>query len=128
MAQTTLDLFDNLMVVEQVLHFFGLKPCKSAVSKGSCSNNCSFRTTLLNVRMDNDVKKGLEDFCASVGMNPSVAVNMFAKAVIREQRLPFEVTADPFYSKENQSRLKNAAERMNKTGGTVHELIESEND
>jgi DNA-damage-inducible protein J len=84
--------------------------------------------TTLNVRIDSDVKKGLEDFCITVGMNTSVAVNMFAKAVIREQRLPFEVIADPFYSKENQSRLKNAAERINKTGGTVHELIESEND
>ncbi|MCL2108012.1 MAG: type II toxin-antitoxin system RelB/DinJ family antitoxin [Oscillospiraceae bacterium] len=46
---------------------------------------------VLNVRMDEDVKKALEDFCGEVGMNVSVAVNMFAKAVIREQRLPFEV-------------------------------------
>jgi len=46
---------------------------------------------VLNVRMDEDVKKSLEDFCSEVGMNVSVAVNMFAKAVIREQRLPFEV-------------------------------------
>ena len=48
--------------------------------------------TTLNVRMDEDVKNALEDFCQDVGMNVSVAVNMFAKAVIREQRLPFEVT------------------------------------
>lgn len=47
--------------------------------------------TTLNVRIDEEVKKGLEDFCNEVGMNISVAVNMFAKAVIREQRLPFEV-------------------------------------
>jgi DNA-damage-inducible protein J len=49
--------------------------------------------TTLNVRIDEDVKRALEEFCYDVGMNVSVAVNMFAKAVIREQRLPFEVTA-----------------------------------
>ena len=82
--------------------------------------------TTLNVRIDADVKKALEEFCASVGMNTSVAVNMFAKAVIREQRLPFEVIADPFYSQKNQKRLKAAVKRMNETGGTEHELIEAD--
>ena len=43
--------------------------------------------TTLSVRMDEDVKKGLEAFCADVGMNTSVAINMFAKAVLRERRL-----------------------------------------
>jgi DNA-damage-inducible protein J len=47
--------------------------------------------TTLNVRMDEEVKKGLEKFCYEVGLNVSVAVNMFAKAVVREQRLPFDV-------------------------------------
>lgn len=49
--------------------------------------------TVLNVRMEEDVKKALEEFCSDVGMNISVAVNLFAKAVIREQRLPFEISA-----------------------------------
>jgi len=53
---------------------------------------------------------------------------MFAKAVIREQHLPFEVFVDPFYSKVNLDRLKAAAKRMNEKGGTVHELIEVDND
>ena len=84
--------------------------------------------TTLNVRIDTDVKKGLEEFCAAVGLNTSVAINMFAKAVIREQRLPFEVFVDPFYSKVNQDRLKAAAKRMDEKGGTIHELIEVDND
>jgi len=49
--------------------------------------------SVLNVRMDEDVKKALEDFCSDVGMNVSVAVNLFAKAVIREQRIPFDISA-----------------------------------
>lgn len=31
------------------------------------------------------------NFCAKTGMNASVCVNMFVKAVLREQKLPFEV-------------------------------------
>jgi DNA-damage-inducible protein J len=49
--------------------------------------------TVLSISMEEEVKKSLEDFCADVGMNVSVAVNLFAKTVIKEQRLPFEITA-----------------------------------
>ena len=51
--------------------------------------------TTLNVRMDEDLKRRFDSFCAEVGMNPSVAVNLFVKAVIREQRIPFEITTAP---------------------------------
>ena len=86
--------------------------------------------TTLNIRIDEDVKKGLEDFCYDVGMNVSVAVNMFAKAVIREQRLPFEVSADPFYSEKNMNRLRKAIAdvKSGKSKLTEHELIEVEED
>lgn len=83
----------------------------------------------LSVKMDPEVKKGLEDFCAAVGMNVSTAVNMFARAVVRDQRLPFEVTtrpADPFWSEANMARLTSAAARMDATGGTVHELADDD--
>ena len=80
--------------------------------------------TTLNVRIDEKLKSELEEFCSNVGMNISVAVNMFAKVVVREQRLPFEVGIDPFYSKANQERLKRSIAQMEATGGTVHELPE----
>ena len=51
--------------------------------------------TTLNVRMDEDLKRRFDSFCAEVGMNATVAVNLFVKAVIREQRIPFEITTAP---------------------------------
>ncbi|WP_288333349.1 type II toxin-antitoxin system RelB/DinJ family antitoxin [Cloacibacillus porcorum] len=82
---------------------------------------------ILSVRMDSEVKKEFDAFCADVGMNTSVAVNMFVKTVLRERRIPFEISnADPFYSKANMERLSAAAARMEARGGIVHELMEAD--
>jgi DNA-damage-inducible protein J len=48
-------------------------------------------STVLNVRVDENLKKNFDEFCASVGMNSSVAVNMFMRVVTRERRIPFEI-------------------------------------
>ena len=46
-----------------------------------------------SVRMDEDLKNELDELCAQFGMNTSVAINIFARAVVRERRIPFEITA-----------------------------------
>ena len=78
----------------------------------------------LSVRVNSEDKKGFESFCEKVGMNASVAVNMFVKTVIREQRLPFEVKADPFYSESNLRRLEKSVEQLREGKGIEHELLE----
>lgn len=82
--------------------------------------------TTLSVRMDENVKKQFDAFCSEVGMNTSVAINLFAKAVLREGRIPFEISIsdDPFYSDANQARLKKSIDALHAGKGTVHELIE----
>lgn len=64
----------------------------------------------LNVRVDANDKKRFELFCSSVGMNVSTAVNMFIKAVLREQKLPFEVKTNTFdevvYEKLKEAELE----------------------
>jgi DNA-damage-inducible protein J len=69
--------------------------------------------TTLSVRMDSDVKRQLDALCADVGMTTSTAINMFAKAFIRERRLPFDVVAsDPFYSESNVKFLQRSAQQL----------------
>jgi DNA-damage-inducible protein J len=82
---------------------------------------------ILSIQMDEDIKKRFDTFCTDAGMSASTAVNMFARAVLREQRIPFEVneTCDPFYSVKNQARLLEAMEQLESGGGTIHELIEA---
>lgn len=82
--------------------------------------------TTLNVRMDADLKKEFDTFCSKVGLNTSVAVNMFARAVLRERRIPFEITdeTDPFYSECNMRVLLQSIKEANEGKLTRHELIE----
>lgn len=82
--------------------------------------------TNLSVRIDEQDKKNFEMFCEQTGMNVSVAVNMFVKAVLREQQLPFTVKADPFYSETNISRLTKSINDVKSGEATLkqHELIE----
>ena len=38
------------------------------------------------------------------------------------KKIPFEVSVDPFYSKENMERLRRSIAQMEKTGGKIHEV------
>jgi DNA-damage-inducible protein J len=78
--------------------------------------------TMVNFRMDEDLKKGMNDACRSMGLSMSAAFNIFAVKVAREKRIPFEVSADPFYSEENMARLRKSIAQMEATGGTIHEV------
>ena len=80
----------------------------------------------LSIRVNSEDNRQFEQFCESVGMNPTVAVNMFVKTVIRKQRIPFKVEADPFYSPENMARLKKSIKKMEAGKFTEHEIIEVE--
>lgn len=82
--------------------------------------------TTINVRMDENLKKQFEDFCNEVGMNISVAVNIFAKTVVREKQIPFRITTDPFYSPENVRHLQKSIENLDAGRGVEHEIIEGE--
>jgi len=50
--------------------------------------------TTLSIRMDEDVKRRFDAFCADVGMNATVAINMFASITLQEKRLPFDIISN----------------------------------
>lgn len=45
----------------------------------------------VNIRMDENLKKQFEFYCTELGMNMTTAMNIFARAVVREGGLPFEL-------------------------------------
>lgn len=48
--------------------------------------------TNINIRMDADLKQQFEAFCADMGMTMTTAFNIFARKVVRENRIPFEIS------------------------------------
>ena len=62
--------------------------------------------TLVNVRMDEEVKRSMEETCKELGITMSTAFNIFARKMSREKRIPFEVSIDPFYSENNMKAIK----------------------
>lgn len=85
--------------------------------------------TNINIRMDEELKKQFDKFCSDVGMTMTTAICVFAKKTVREQRIPFEITAeDPFYSDKNIERLTKAIADLNNGKGTQHEIMEVDNE
>ena len=50
--------------------------------------------TNVNIRMDEETKIAFDKFCEEIGLSVSAAFNIFAKTVVREKRIPFEITTD----------------------------------
>jgi len=78
----------------------------------------------VNFRMDSELKKSMEQVCSDMGMSMTTAFTIFAKTVSREKRIPFEVTADPFYSESNMEHLRRGIAALNAGHGQEHEPIE----
>ncbi|MDE6745437.1 MAG: type II toxin-antitoxin system RelB/DinJ family antitoxin [Oscillospiraceae bacterium] len=86
--------------------------------------------TQINFRIDDEVKESAERALKAMGLNMSTAITMFLTKVGREQRIPFEITADPFYSEKNMKYLEKIIDDIESGRAklTEHELIEVDDD
>ena len=80
----------------------------------------------VNFKLDSDVKKSMEQACRDMGLSMSAAFTIFAKKVGRERRIPFEVSADPFYSESNMRYLEGIMQdiKSGKAHFEEHALLE----
>ena len=78
----------------------------------------------VSFRIDTDLKQSAERVLDDIGLSMSAAITVFLKAVSREKRIPFELTADPFYSGSNMAHLHRGVASLNAEKGVEHELIE----
>ncbi len=83
-------------------------------------------TTQISLRIDEDIKQSAELVLNDMGLTMSAAVTVFLKKVSREHRIPFEISADPFYSESNIRYLNKVIDGIeNGTRPlTEHDLIE----
>ena len=84
----------------------------------------------ITARVDERDKARFDAFCSDVGLNTSTAINLFVKAVLRENRIPFEIaqSPDPFFSEANLSYVKKSVQELRDGKGTAHELIEADDE
>lgn len=81
---------------------------------------------MVNFRMDSDLKKSMEQVCREMGMSMTTAFTIFATKVSRERRIPFEISADPFYSESNMNHLQRVIADIDSGKAVLqeHELFE----
>ena len=81
---------------------------------------------MVNFRMDEELKKSMEETCKKMGLTMTAAFTMFATKVTNEQRIPFEIVADPFYAEANMKRLRESIASVESGEASLkeHDLIE----
>ena len=85
--------------------------------------------TNVTIRMDEGLKKRSEALFEEMGLSMTAAITLFIKTAVRENRIPFEIRVDPFFSETNQSRLREVAADMDaRRNVAVHDLIEEDGD
>lgn len=56
-----------------------------------------------SIRMDEDLKKQFDSVCEEMGMSATTAFNIFARTVVREKRIPFEISASDKQKEQNNT-------------------------
>ena len=82
--------------------------------------------SIFSFSIDKDLKKQFDLLCEDFGMTASAVINIFVKSVVKDRKIPFEVSADPFYREENINELKRRIANLEAGVTTLkeHELIE----
>ncbi len=76
-------------------------------------------TTSVTIRMDETLKKQVETLFDEMGLNMTTAFTVFAKTVVRQGRIPFEIAVEPFYGKANQEYLKKVIDEYESGGAKL---------
>lgn len=81
--------------------------------------------TTVSLRFDDEMKRQLDEMCDEMGMNLTTLFMIYAKKVLRDRRIPFDIVApiDPFYSTTNMEQLQKADQQI-KSGRTIVKTME----
>ena len=91
------------------------------------NNQNKMAQTSMTVRLDNQQKAIFDELCAQFGMSANTAINIFVKAVIRNRKIPFTISADSENDIREKtlnvfSKLRTDAENSNDPEMTLDEI------
>ena len=73
-----------------------------------------------SVRIDETLKKQFNSLCQDFGMNATTAINVFARAVVRQRRIPFEISSpETDITREGAMQAFNALRAQAKENGVA---------
>lgn len=72
--------------------------------------------------MDENLKQQFDLLCNELGLNMSTAFNIFARTMVRQQRVPFEISLDPIYTESNMAHLRRGIKALNEGKGVEHDI------
>lgn len=62
------------------------------------------KTVNVSFKLDSSLKQQMKAICKDQGISMRAAFISFAKKVCSENKIPFEFSLDPFYSKEKNGK------------------------
>ena len=56
--------------------------------------------SIVNFRLDENIKKALEKVCKDMGMSMSTAINIYLRQIARQKAIPFIISSAPVLSRD----------------------------
>ena len=85
--------------------------------------------TNINIRTDSALKERSEEIFAALGLNMSSAINMFLKATVRTQGIPFDLKlVIPAQTLSDNARILNQAKESKETNRKEYTAFYGEED
>ena len=109
----------------------GGKHCKIILLCYLCNIKLQYKmlTTAISIRLDSDIKKQFDDLCKEFGISTNAAFNLFARAVVREQAIPFTISLSTSESDKRSIAAQNALSRVQALSAQeAHEWTDDEID
>ena len=82
--------------------------------------------TTFSVRMEEGLKRQFEGLCREFGMNMATAIHVFVRTVVRERRIPFEISSETELTREGAMQafmnLRQEAKRSGAADMTLEEI------
>ena len=86
-------------------------------------------TIAISIRLDSDIKKQFDDLCKEFGISTNAAFNLFARAVVREQAIPFPISLNGNESEKRSIAAQYALSRVQSLSAQeAHEWTDEEID
>lgn len=82
-------------------------------------------TATFNIRMDENLKKDVDNVAKSIGLTPAAAFNVFARQFVAHRGFPFAVVASCPSEREFTEEMDSIYLSMTSGQSSEHELIEN---